>query len=322
MKTMVKTMRAVAIDRFGGPEVLSVREMPVRQPGKGEVLIQLDTVGVGSWDAEIRGGWSPSGKTPHFPLILGSDGAGSIAAVGDGVQDFEVGQNVYVFSWENPKGGFYAEYVVVPASTAAPVPQGLGLREAGAIPITGLTALQGINDTLKVQKGETVVIYGASGGVGTLALQFAKQRGARVFAVASQEDGVALTQRLGADQAVDGRDGEVGKLLNEFAPNGVDAVFTTANEPSLDICVAAIRQGGRLVYPNGVEPEPAKRKDVSAKSYDAKQGRAALEKLSQAVQGDGFHVAIAKEFTLDQTAQAHELVSNGHVLGKVVLRIR
>src|SRR5690349_18397954 len=185
------TMRAAAIDRFGEPDVLKIHELPVPEVGPTEVLIAVHTAGVASWDAEMRDGWWPEKKRPRFPLVLGTDGSGTVAAVGSRIRRFKPGDRVYSYSWNNPKGGFYAEYVVVVADKVGSVPRRLDLKQAGAIPTTGLTALQGIDDALHVKKRETVMIHGASGGVGTLAVQFAKSRGARVLAIASGKDGVA-----------------------------------------------------------------------------------------------------------------------------------
>src|SRR4051812_13622070 len=101
-----KSMRAAAISRFGDPDVLQMQEVPLRAPETGEVLIALEAAGVGAWDTELRKGWSPTGQTPHFPMVLGTDGAGTIAAVGPQVRRFAVGDSVYAYSWDNPKGGF------------------------------------------------------------------------------------------------------------------------------------------------------------------------------------------------------------------------
>src|SRR5262249_45149048 len=190
--------RAAAIDHFGPPNVLKLHLLPVPVPDANEVLIAINTAGVGGWDADIRGGWWPFGP-PRFPMVLGTDGSGTIAAVGSRVRRFRRGQKVYAYVWNNPKGGFYAEYVAVPAENVAVVPGILDVRHAGAIGTTGLTALQGVDDALHLRKGQSVIIHGTSGGVGTLALQFAKLRGARVLASASGKDGVTLARRLGAD---------------------------------------------------------------------------------------------------------------------------
>jgi NADPH2:quinone reductase len=212
-------MKAAALERFGGPEVLSTHKVPVPALDPGEVLIALHTAGVGVWDADMRAGWLPGGA-PKFPLVLGTDGAGKVVAMGSHIRHFKIGDPVYSYSFENPtgKGGFYAEYVAVDADKVAPVPRGLDLFEAGAIPTTGLTAIQGIDNALELKRDEALIIHGASGGVGTLAVQFAKLRGARVLATASGEDGVALVLGLGADMALDGRNDDIKATAQAFAP--------------------------------------------------------------------------------------------------------
>ncbi|MFN2387836.1 MAG: alcohol dehydrogenase catalytic domain-containing protein [Thermoanaerobaculia bacterium] len=131
----------------------------------------------------------------------GTDGAGVVVAVGSRVRRFRRGDRVYAYSFDNSKGGFYAEYAAVPAQKTGRVPRRLDLFHAGGGATTALTALHGVDDALKIRKGEAIIIHGASGGVGTLAVQFAKRRGARIFATASGKDGVALTRRLGAEAA-------------------------------------------------------------------------------------------------------------------------
>jgi NADPH:quinone reductase-like Zn-dependent oxidoreductase len=322
MQPIPKMMRAAAIDRFGGPEVLSLHSLPVPVPDAGEVLIAVDTAGVGKWDADIREGWSPSGRAPHFPLVLGTDGAGLVAAHGARVRRFAIGEQVYSYSWDNKKGGFYAEYVAVPGHTVAPVPQGLDLKHAGAIPTTGLTALQGIDDVLRLTAAETVIIHGASGGVGSLAVQFAKLRGAGVLATASGADGVAFVRRLGADVVVDGRQGDIGTAARSFAPDGVDAVLGLAGGDALEECLKTLRSGGRAAYPNGVEPEPRKRPGIKITAYDAVAGDREFEQLNRAVTAAKLKVHIAAAYSLADAAKAHERLAAGHVLGKIVLRIR
>src|SRR5215471_4571095 len=132
------TMRAAAIDRPGGPSVLKIRTMPVPRPGESEILIAVESAGIGSWDADMREGWSPSGR-PKYPLVLGTDGAGTVAEVGSRVRRFRVGDRVYAYNFVNPKGGFYAEFVAVPAKNVAPVPKRLSLESAGGAATTGLT---------------------------------------------------------------------------------------------------------------------------------------------------------------------------------------
>jgi NADPH:quinone reductase-like Zn-dependent oxidoreductase len=315
-----KTMRAAAIDRFGGPEVLTLHELPLPEIDTNEILIKLHTSGVGPWDANIRGGWWPEGR-PKFPVVLGTDGSGTVAAAGSRVRRLNDGEKVYSYVWGNPKGGFYAEYVAVPAEKAAPIPKHMDLRQAGGCATTGLTALQGVDNALKVKRGETVIIHGASGGVGTLAVQFAKLRGARVFATASGKDGVALVRKLGADMAVDGTQDDITGAARSFAPAGVDAVLAFAGK-RLTECIEALRPGGRVAYPNGVEPAPRKRSGIKVVSYDGISGAREFERLNSAVDAAKLRVPIAAVFPLTQAAKAHQRVQAGHFLGKIVLSIR
>jgi NADPH:quinone reductase-like Zn-dependent oxidoreductase len=315
-------MRAAVLERFGGPEVLTLRVVPVPALDPSEVLIAVHTAGVGSWDADMREGWWPDSERPGFPLVLGTDGSGTIAAVGSRVRRFTPGERVYAYSFANPKGGFYAEYVAVAADKAGRPPADLSLAEAGAIPTTGLTAIQGIDDVLHVKRGEAVVIHGAAGGVGSLALQFAKLRGARVLATASGRDGLAFVHRLGADAAADGRREDLAAAALAFAPDGVDAVLALAGGKPLTRLLDGVRRGGRVAFPNGVEPAPRKRRGVSLQSYDATPGVREFERLGRAIAAARLVVPIAASYPLAEAAKSHARLAKGHVLGKIVLRVR
>ncbi|MDQ3948791.1 MAG: NADP-dependent oxidoreductase, partial [Gemmatimonadota bacterium] len=310
------TMRAAAIDRFGGPEVLSIHTLPVPEPSAQEVLIALDAAGVGSWDARQRdGAWSAEGEE-RFPLIPGTDGAGTVVSVGARVERLAVGDYVYSYGYANPKGGFYAEYVAVSAGKVALVPDALDEIHAGAVPTIGLTALQGVDDTLELAEGESVIIHGASGNVGMLAVQFAKYRGARVLATASGADGVEFVRRLGADDAVDGRRDDIVAAAKRFAPDGIDAVLALVGGEELTRCLDALRAGGRLAYPNGIEPEPRRRRGLSIKAYDAEPGSRQFDRLGRAIEEARLEIPIAEVFSLEDAAKAHERLERGHVLGK------
>lgn len=315
------TMRAAAMDRKGGPEVLTLHQLPVPQPGADEVLIALDTVGVGPWDIDVRERldyW----KNQKFPVVLGVDGAGTVAALGANVRGFKVGEAVYSYAWDNPRGGFYAEYVAVPAKAVGHLPAGLSLRDAGAMAVSALTALQGIDDALHIKPGETLIIHGASGAVGSLALQFARLRGAKVFATASGDDGVSFAKRLGASTAVDGRHGDIRAAAHDFAPGGFDAVLALAGGEALETCIDALKPGGRLAFPYGVRPEPKARAGLPVVRYDAVAGPKEYERLNEAILAAHLEVPIAAEFPLAEAAKAQERIAAGHVLGKIVLRVR
>lgn len=304
-------MKAAAIDRFGPPSTLKIHSLPVPTPGPNEILIALHSAGVGVWDTEIRDGWWPSGK-PKFPVVLGTDGAGIVAAKGSRVRRFAAGDRVWAYQFL-PKAGFSAEFVAVDARQAGPVPRRLDLLHAGAAAVTGLTAFQGIRDHLRVRRGETVLVFGASGSVGSLALQFAKQRGARVIGVARGREALALVRKLGADEAIDSA-----RQLSEE----IDAVLALAGGETLEDCLDRVRHGGRVAYPHGVEPAPRKRRSFRVIPYDAEAGPRHFARLKEAVDKHGLQVPLAAVYSLEQAARAHERVEDTQVLGRVALRIR
>jgi NADPH2:quinone reductase len=321
MPAIPSNMKAAAIDRFGPPSVLKVHTLPVPQPGPTEILVALHAAGVGIWDTSIRdGSWRPYGR-PKFPIVLGTDGAGIVVAKGSRVRQFTNGDRVYGVDYANPKGGFYAEFIALDVKHAAPAPRRLDWLQAGAAPVPGLTALQGIDDHLRVRRGQTVLIFGATGAVGTLAVQFAKRRRARVIATASSRAAARLVRTLGADGVVDPRSANVLQQLESLAPYGLDGVLALAGSPVLERCLEFVRPGGRVAYPNGIEPEPKRRAKVRLVVYDAVDGPRQFAKLSQAVDEARLRVPIAKVFPLAQAARAHAQLGKGHIVGRIALRI-
>jgi NADPH:quinone reductase-like Zn-dependent oxidoreductase len=312
-----KEMQAAAIDRFGGPEVLHLETLPVPQPKDSEVLIKLRTAGIGVWDPYLREGELSSG-TSTFPKVIGNDGAGEVVAVGAKVQRFRVGDPVYAFAME---GGFYAQYVAVKEAQVAPLPSGLKLDQAGALGADGITALRGLDDQLRLRPDESLLIFGASGGIGHLAVQLAKRMRARVFAVASGSDGVALAKRLGADAAVDGKKGDVAKAARGTFPEGFDAALVLASSPSLESALSLLKEGGRLAYPHGVEPPPQAPTGVTAHAYDGTPDPDAFKRLNALISRGPFHVELSRTYRLDEAARAHRELGEHH-LGKRAIEVR
>jgi NADPH:quinone reductase len=309
-------MKAAAIDRFGGPEVLHAETLPVPHPAADQVLIRLDSAGIGVWDPEVRSGEVELGRS-GFPRVIGNDGAGEVVAVGSDVRRFHVGDRVYAYSLE---GGFYAEYVALDEDAVAPIPQGLSADEAGALGADGVTALRGLDDQLHLSAGQTLMVYGASGGIGHLAVQLAKRMGARVLAVASGKDGVQLVRKLGADVAVDGKRGGVAKAARDFAPGGLDAALVLVHGKSLDPALATLRKGGRIAHPNGVEPAPRAPAGVMLHAYDGEPSPDAFERLNRLIAAGPFHVELGRVYRLEDAARAHKEVRKHH-LGKIAFRI-
>jgi NADPH:quinone reductase-like Zn-dependent oxidoreductase len=254
-------------------------------------------------------------------MVLGGDGAGEIAAVGTDVRGWKVGDKVYACCG---RGGFYAEYVAVKADRVAHLPKGMDFAQAGVLAISGLSAIQGIDDVLGVKRGETLIIHGAAGAVGTLAIQFAKLRGAKVLATATNEEGMALARRLGADAVVNGRSDDVVAAARRFAPDGVDAVLGLAGGDALELCIDALRKDGRgrVAYMYGMEPLPKPRYRIRMTLYSFNSGAAEFERLNRAVEAAKLTVPVAAEYPLANAAEAHRRLEAGHLLGKIELRVR
>ena len=317
-----QTMQAVALDKFGGPEALRVQNLPIPKIEAEEVLIRVEAAGVGAWDPfEREGGFVEIvGTKPTFPYVLGTDGAGTIAAVGKDVNRFKEGDRVYAAELAKPKGGFYAQYAAVNADYASLIPGDLTIEQAAVLPTDALTALTGLEKVLGLKSGDSLLVYGASGGIGHLALQLAKRLGADVFAIASGDDGVQLAKKLRADRAVDGRGDDVLKAAKEFAPNGIDAALVTAGGERTAQALSAIRQGGRIAYPHGVMPEPTAPDGVAIEAYDGEFSAGLITRLNELIDSGPFEVHVDRTFRLEDAVKAHKALTEHH-LGKIALRI-
>jgi NADPH:quinone reductase len=317
-------MRALAIDHFGGPEVLTVRTIPIPEIKPDQILIRVESAGVGVWDIAERDGRLAKmfGIEPKFPWVLGSEGAGEITAVGGRVSGFRNGDVVYGDIWSRTattKTGFYAEYTALNADHAWQVPSTVTIEQAGALLIDGATALRGLDDTLALKSGEKLMIFGASGGLGHLAIQLGKRLGARVFAIASGEDGMALALKLGAEAAVDGHGGNIAASSREFAPNGFDAALITTPGEAAEKALTLVREGGRAAYPwINQRPAPKAPATIRLSGYNGNIDRALVTKLNKLIESGSFEVHLDKTFTLGQAVEAYEALSLHH-LGRLAL---
>lgn len=316
-----KTMHAAAIDAVGNPEeVVHTEEVPVPRLGLREVLIQVEVAGVGVWDPELVRGETEDVPRNGFPRVFGSDGSGTVVACGKRVTRVALGDRVYGWGLGNRKGGFFAEYVALSEDDVARIPTGLTVAEAGALAVCGITALEGL-ELLKLRPGDSLIIIGASGGNGHLAVQLAKRLGLRVFALASGRDGVELVRRLGADDAVDGKTSDSAIIARGFAPEGFDGALVFAGrDDGWQELLSQVRKGGRIAWPHGVEPEPGPQPGVKVKGYDGIKTPKAFQRLNALISEGPFHVELSRVFLLDEAAQALREVSRHHV-GKLALQV-
>ena len=312
-------MKAAAIDRYGPASVLKLHELDTPEPEPNQVLIQIHTAGIGIWDAQMRSGaWKPPGR-PKFPRVLGLDGSGVVVKKGARVRRLRIGDRVWAYDFDG--AGFYSQYVAVNETLAARIPERMSLRDAGAAAVTGLTALQCVAKA-DVRRGQTVLVFGATGAVGTLAVQFAAARGARVIATATGRKATDLVRRLGAKVAIDARRDDAIDKLDSAAPDGVDAVLAFAGGRGLEKLVDRVRRGGRLVYPNGVEPEPETPRGVRVKSFDAEAGPDEFAQLTRAVNSAKLKVPIDRQYPLARAAAAHRRIEKEHVVGRLVFAVQ
>jgi NADPH2:quinone reductase len=310
-----ETMKAAVVDAAGPPKAIHIKDVPVPRLSRNHVIIALDYAGLGSWDAAQRSGAWGSVKPG---TILGADGSGTVAAVAADVTNFAVGDRVYSYSYHNPTGGFHAEYVSVPADRVGHVPPHLEMKVAGAMPCVALTAQSGL-ETLKVSKGQSILVFGGSGGVGSLAVWLANGRGAIVVGSA-RPDAQDYVRSLGAAHAIDPTSSEVNAVLKRVAPEGFDTAMVTASSDALAVFLSHLKAGAPFGYPNGVEPKPHF-SGHAASTFDGEMSRAAIERLNTAIGSRSIPLRV-QEFPLKDIVEAHRRIEEGHVTGKIVLRIR
>ncbi|GGR14500.1 zinc-binding alcohol dehydrogenase family protein [Agromyces mediolanus] len=314
-------MNAVVLDRFGDEDELAVRRIAVPELGAREVLIRVSVAGVASWDAEERGGHYDGvfGIPSRFPYILGWDAAGTVAAVGTEVTRFAVGDRVYAASMPVPRGGFYAEFGVVDEEHAAHLPEPLSMEQAGVMAWDALTAQSGL-ELLDLRPGQTLMVFGASGGMGHLAVQLARHRGIRVLAVSSGADGVALSRAQGADAVVDGRTQDVLAAAEAFAPGGIDGALATAGGPAAERALRAVSPTGRIAWPNGVHPVTSSAPAAPILRFDGDRSRAAFDRLNAVIAAGAFTPHVAQRFPMARVQDAHRALRE-HYIGKLALLV-
>ncbi|WP_422124478.1 zinc-binding alcohol dehydrogenase family protein [Planococcus sp. X10-3] len=315
-------MKAVVLHEFGNENQLVAERIPVPEIGDDDVLVKVEYAGVGRWDIfEREGGYTEMvGVKAEFPYVLGSEGSGTVVATGKNVKAFKIGDIVMGARFLNPKGGFYAEFAAIDQNFVTPLPKSLSIQEAGVIAGVGLTALRGLEDALHLKRNESIAILGASGGVGHIAAQLAKQMGARVFAVASGEDGVKMVKELGIENVVDGHRADLLAEAKRVEPAGFDAALLTAGGATAQSIVQTIKPDGRIAYPNGVYPLPSADEAVKLIGYNGEPDADILGRLHNYLQTGNVRAHIDQTFSLDDAQSAH-LALTKHFVGKLALKI-
>lgn len=310
------TMKAISQNIYGGPEVLREVEIDRPTPGPSEVLVRVRAAGMNPTDWKHR---RFEGLVGRLPMVLGWDVSGVVEAVGMGVTIHQVGDEVFGML-PYPHGvGSFAEFVVAPARALVRKPENIDHVQAGAIPLAALTAWQSLVDAAQVQPGQRVLIHAAAGGVGHLAVQIAKERGAHVIGTASAPKH-ALLRELGADEAVDYRTQD----FTELAP--VDVVLDTMGGETATRSLDVLRPGGQLVtialtsLPADL-PEQAAARGVKLHPLLVEADQQGMGAIRDLVAAGRLRAVIEASFPLAEAAKGHELGDTGHVTGKVVLTV-
>lgn len=317
---VLPSMQAVVSYEFGGAETLRLQTFPIAIAQPGQVLIKVQTAGIGKWDLSDREGMfvKMTGQEPVFPRILGAEGSGTIMGVGPDVKNWQVGDQVYGLALEpNPRRGFYAQYTALPAERIWKVPKGLSLEQAGVLPSDGGTALRGL-EQLNLAKGSKLMIFGASGGIGHLALQLARRKGLQVMAVASGADGVRFCRTLGSNMTIDGHQQDILAVAREFAPEGLDGALMTFGGEKARQALKALKPGAPVVSPYGVMGLESPSPEIEIGFYNGNYDRPLLKRLNSLIESGPFEVRVSQTFGLDQVAEAHQALTE-HYLGRLAL---
>lgn len=307
-----QTMKAVRIHTFGGPEVLTYEDAPRPEPTAGEVLIRVHAAGVNpvDWKTRERGF-----RRKDLPMIVGWDASGVVESVGSAVTRFKPGDEVYAMT-DLSRDGAYAEFVVAREDAVAIKPGSIGHVEAASVPLAGLTAWQAMFDTAGLTEGQTVLIHGAAGGVGHLAVQLAKARGARVIGTASERNHEFLKE-IGCDEVIDYR-----TTRFEDAVKDVDVVLDTVGGDTLERSYDVVKKGGFVVSIIG-EPsqEKARERGVGTARILVKPDGAQLAEIAALIDAGKVRPEVSHTFPLAEAAKAHQQSQTGHTRGKIVLKV-
>src|SRR6201985_778440 len=307
-------MKAAYIERHGGPQVLKYGDMPDPVAGPGQVVVDISAASVNGADWKVRDG--KSGQLSRFPYILGRDFSGVVLAIGEGVTDLRVGDEVFAVCDVGQEGA-YAEKIAIKAAIVAKKTAALSHVDAAALALAGLAAICTVEDTLKLKKGETILIQGGAGGVAAFAIQLAKYLGARVITTASAANHDYVSS-LGADEIIDYNEGDFTKVVKDC-----DAVFDTVGGDVAQRSFAVLKPGGRAAFiASGAQAPKPERSDVTALRPAVPRDRPHLERIVELVTAGAVKAPEVTRYKLSDAEAAHRVSESRHFRGKLVFVVR
>jgi len=306
-------MKAAYIQQFGGPEVLKYGDLPDPVAGLGQIVVDTVAASVNGADPKVCAG---DYKQTQFPLILGRDFSGVVSALGAGVADLRVGDDVFGVL-EAGRDGTYCEKIAVGAAIVAKKPAGMSHVDAAALALIGLTALRSVEDTLKLRSGETILIQGGAGGVAGFAIQLAKHLGARVISTTSTAN-LGFVRDLGADEVIDYKTTDFTKVVKHC-----DAVFDTVGGDVATRSFAVLKPGGRAAFiASGAQAPKPDRSDVTALRPAVGRDRPPLERIAELYRSGAVRPPHVTLYDLSKAADALRVSEARHLKGKLVLKMR
>jgi NADPH:quinone reductase-like Zn-dependent oxidoreductase len=308
-------MKAIVVREYGGPEALKLEDVPRPVPKDDEILVKVIAAGVNPVDASMRSGKYAKFFGTKLPFIPGSDVAGVVEKAGAKIMKFKTGDAVFAYT-DLKRGGGYAEYAVATEVEAAPKPNSLTYESAAAVPIVALTAWQASIDTAKLNAGQTVLIHGGSGGVGTFAIQIAKARGAKVIATASTAN-QDLLKELGADTSID-----YTKQKFEDIAKDVDVVLDSVGKDTLARSYGVVKKGGFIVS-IVASPDQAEldKYGIRGAPLSVEPNADELTEIGRLIDAKKIKVIVSQTFPLSEAMKAQEQVATRHTRGKIVLKV-
>src|SRR5213080_670092 len=307
-------MRAIVIHAYGGPEVMKLEHMARPEPADDEVLIRVVVASINPVDVAIRKGYLAE-LVGTFPLILGMDAAGIVEKVGNRVTKYKAGDPVFAFFTLKGEGG-YAEFVTAKEDELAPKPSAVSFAQAAGVGAAGATAWEALIDAANLRAGQAVLIHGGSGGVGHLAIQLAKARGAKVFATASTANQEFLRQ-MGGDIAID-----YTRTRFEDVAKEVDVVLDTVGGDTLERSYGVVKKGGIIVsIVDEPKPPALEAHGIRGVTLRCTPKAGVLEELSKLMEAKKLAPVISQTFAMANVVQAQDQIATGHTRGKIVLNI-
>ena len=309
------TMKAVVLNEYGGPEVLKYQDAPRPEPKDDDILVRVIAAAVNPVDSYVRQGMFAKPGLDNRPAIIGYDIAGVVEKTGANAKKFKAGDKVYSYL-SVMRGGGYAEFAIAKESETAIKPTNINFVEAAAVPLAATTAWQALVDTAKIDKGQTVLIHGGSGGVGSFAIPIAKARGAKVIATASTAHQDLLKQ-LGVDQAID-----YTKTKFEDVAKDVDVVLNCVRADALGRSYGVVKKGGIIVSITD-EPDQTEcaKHAIRGSRLGAHPDSKVLEELTKLIEARKMTPIVSQTFPLADASKAHQQIETHHTLGKIVLKV-